>query len=161
MASYNDMAKGYNELHGEEQMNKLNIIKKNIKIGKHAKLLDVGCGSGISSDFECRVTGIDPSLELLKQFDTAENRKALHGRAENLPFKDNEFDVVLSMTAIHNFDDIVKGMQEMKRVGRKDLVFSILKRSPKFSLIEQNIEKMFKVRKRVQEAHDEIFFLEK
>ena len=67
MNYYNEIAEGYNELHKEEQLNKLKIIKENIEINKTDKLLDVGCGTGISSDFDCNVYAIDPSEELLKQ----------------------------------------------------------------------------------------------
>ena len=46
---YNKIAKSYNELHKEEQIKKLEIIKKNIKI--IPPLLDVGCGTGISTNY--------------------------------------------------------------------------------------------------------------
>ena len=46
---YNHIAKSYNELHKEEQIKKLDIIKKNIKI--ISPLLDVGCGTGISTNY--------------------------------------------------------------------------------------------------------------
>src|SRR3989338_6756437 len=67
MAYYDVIAKGYNELHSGEQLNKLSIIRNNIKINKNTKILDVGCGTGISSGFDCFVAGIDPSIGLLRQ----------------------------------------------------------------------------------------------
>ena len=66
MCYYNKISKGYNELYKEEQLKKLGIIKNNIKIKNGDLLLDVGCGTGLSSDFGCKVIGIDNSLELLK-----------------------------------------------------------------------------------------------
>ena len=57
---YNNIAKSYNELHGEEQIKKLDIIKKNIKI--ISPLLDVGCGTGISTNyFNVESVGVDNS----------------------------------------------------------------------------------------------------
>ena len=116
MNYYNSIAKSYNELHGEEQSNKLMIIKDNIKISKSTKILDVGCGTGISSDIDCFVIGIDPSIELLKLNNMG--IKVL-GTAEKIPFKDNSFDIVMSVTALHNFKNIEKTMVELT------IVFSI------------------------------------
>ena len=49
---YDKIAKGYNELHAEEQKKKLAIIKKYIQPEKSDLLLDVGCGTGVSSDWD-------------------------------------------------------------------------------------------------------------
>ena len=47
MGYYDAISEGYDDLHGEEQENKLAIIKEKLKIGEKDLLLDVGCGSGI------------------------------------------------------------------------------------------------------------------
>src|SRR3989338_825386 len=105
MDYYSATAKGYDELHREEQLNKLRIIKENIDINKTDKLLDVGCGTGFSLNFfNCQCTGIEPSEEMAQ-----DNKKIIIGKAENLPFPDNSFDIVISVTAIHNFDNIEHG----------------------------------------------------
>lgn len=157
MEYYNSISAGYNELYGEEQLSKLSIIKNAIKTGKNTSILDVGCGTGISSRFECRVVGIDPSIELLKQ---NKSSKVL-GAAENLPFKSSSFEYVISVTSIHNFSDIEKSLSEMKRVGMKYFVFSVLKKSNKFDNIKRLIEKSFKVERKVKHAQDVIFFCKK
>ena len=151
---YDAIANGYNELYQQEQLHKLSIIKNNIKINKNTKLLDVGCGTGISSKFDCLVIGIDPSIKLLKQ---NENNKVL-GIAENIPFKYNSFDYVISITAIHNFNNIKKSFEEIKSVGKENFVFTILKKSKKFNYIKGLIEKNFEVEKIVEEDKDGIFF---
>lgn len=151
---YNIIANGYDKLHKKEQLNKINIIKNNIKINKNDKLLDVGCGTGISSDFNCFCVGVDNSIGLLKQ-----NKKTkIFALAENLPFKNNSIDMVISVTAIHNFNDINKSLREIKRVGRKKFVFSVLKKTKKFNEIESNINKLFVIKKVVIENKDIIFF---
>ena len=48
MDYYNQISKGYDELHGLEQLNKLNVIKNNLNIKNNDLLLDAGCGTGRS-----------------------------------------------------------------------------------------------------------------
>src|SRR3989338_3479422 len=154
MDYYDFIAKGYDGLHREEQSNKLLIIKNNIKINKKIRILDVGCGTGISSGFGCFVVGIDPSIGLLKQ----NNNKKILGVAENLPFKNYSFDYVVSITSIHNFKNIKKSINEIKRVGKENFVFSVLKNSKRFDFIKNLIEKNFRIIKVVEEEKDSIFF---
>lgn len=157
MLDYDSMAGSYNELHGEEQLKKLSIIKKRIKTGKNTKILDVGCGTGISSDFGCFAVGIDPSPGLLEY-----NRHfKILGTAEALPFKSNSFDYVISVTSMHNFSDIAQSINEMKRVGKMDFVFSVLKKAKKFYLIKHAIESNFKLNRKIEEEKDAIFFCSK
>ncbi len=155
MNYYNQLSKGYNKLHKEEQLKKLSIIKKNIKINKQDLLLDVGCGIGISSKFNCKVIGIDPSTGLLR---LNKNKSKILGIAENLPFKSNTFDYVISVTSIHNFKDIGKSLKEIRRVGKKNFIFSILKRSNRLSEIKKEIKNNFKIKRIIEEEKDVIFF---
>ena len=147
------MARGYNELYGHEQSKKINIIKNNIKVNANAKILDVGCGTGISSNFNSFVVGIDQGIELLKQ----SNKLKILAFAEYLPFKDRSFDYVISVTAIHNFKNIRKSMKEIKRVGTKNFVFSILRKSKKYNYIKRLVQKDFRIYKSIEEGKDTIF----
>lgn len=153
---YNKISKGYNELHGEEQLNKLSVIRSNIRINKDSRILDVGCGTGISSGFDCFVVGVDTSFRLLRQ----NKRLKVNSAAESLPFKDKKFDFVISVTSMHNFTDIGKAMDEIKRVGRQKFVFSILRKAGKFDDIIRLIEKKFKIAKIIEEDRDMILFCE-
>ncbi len=157
---YDTIAPAYDELHLEEQTKKLEIIKKELQITKETKLLDVGCGSGISSQFECDVTGIDPSEELVK---LAEKRipsaQFMVENAESLPFEDKSFDTVISLTAIQNFSDIRKGLEEIKRVGKKQFALSFLKKSEKAEEIEKLIKEIFPKVKKIEEEKDTIFII--
>jgi len=155
MDFYRLVAKGYDKLYGEEQKIKLDIIKKNLDIKSNDLMLDVGCGTGISSDLNCKVIGIDPSLELLEQNNRI-NKKIL-ARAENLPFRDKTFDKVISVTSMHNFDDVKEGIREIKRVGKKDFAFSIMKKSSKSGSIRQIIKNNFKIKKIIDGKKDWIF----
>jgi ubiquinone/menaquinone biosynthesis C-methylase UbiE len=153
---YNSISKGYNELHGEEQRKKLKIIKRFIKPMRHELLLDIGCGTGISSDFNCKVVGLDPNIELLKQ-----NKKTkIKGIGENLPFKDKSFDKVVSLTALHHLKDISHGIGEIARVCKGRCALSILKKSRNLIEIEKNLKKRFNIVERLEEEKDIIFFLD-
>lgn len=159
---YNTIASGYDELHKAEQLKKLEIVKQNLDINSNTKLLDVGCGSGISSDFNCDVTGIDPSEELLK---IAEKKfphaQFMLAEAEELPFENNSFDVVVSLTAIQNFKDIAKGLNEIKRIGKKQFALSFMKKSEKAEEMEEKIKEIFadcKI-KRIEEDKDIILII--
>jgi len=152
MDFYNLISKGYDELYGEEQRIKLNIIKENLGINKNDLLLDVGCGTGLA-DFKCKVIGVDQSKDLIQQ---CKNEK-LQAIAENLPFKDNSFDKIVSITSLHNFGDIEKSIKEMKRVGKNDFAFSIFKKSINFNLIEKKIRENFNIKKIVDAKQDWVF----
>ena len=149
MGYYDDIAEGYDSLHKDEQMKKLNIIKQEIKDGK---ILDVGCGTGFSLD-TFNAVGMDPSIKLLKK----SKRFVINAVAEHLPFKDNSFDTVISVTAIQNFYDVKKGLEEIRRVG-KSFALSVLKKSSRIAMIRKEIENVFDIRKVIEEEKDLIFF---
>jgi len=155
MNYYNQIAQGYEELHKEEQLKKINLIKNNIKTNKNDLLLDVGCGTGITTKFwNCEKIGIDPAIKLLKRDSGA---VFINGEAESLPFKDKSFDIVISITAIQNFNDIEKGLREIKRVGKDKFILSALKKSPKIKKISLLINKIFKPKEIIEEDKDLIF----
>ena len=127
MEYYDQIADGYDELYKEEQLEKVKIILENIK--PKGLLLDVGAGSGISTKpFEkfCTCIAFDASWELLKRY----NGYKMLGKAEEMPFPDNYFDVIISVTALHHCD-VKKALKEIERVGKKDvqIAISILKKS--------------------------------
>ncbi|MCF7798301.1 methyltransferase domain-containing protein [Candidatus Woesearchaeota archaeon] len=143
MMYYDDIAEGYDELHKEEQLAKLALVKDLDIIGPDDKLLDVGCGTGFSLDYfdVQKATGVDPAQKLIAQY--TGNQKILLGSAEALPFDDHSFDVVISITAIQNFDNVRKGLAEMLRVGKERFVLTALKASPKIEQIEKVIDEIF------------------
>lgn len=164
---YNEIARGYDELHGEEQNKKLATILENLppnfEPSEDELLLDVGCGTGISTVFwNCNVVGLDPSDDLIEIARRKYPRmEFLVGLVENMPFDDDEFDIITSLTAIQNFDDIPRGLAEIRRVCKHKTgryILSYLKRSDKAELIETEIKKQFNIIKRVEEEKDIIFF---
>jgi ubiquinone/menaquinone biosynthesis C-methylase UbiE len=170
MAKYYDgIASGYEELHGEEQLRKLELIGKYIETDPKLKdiitpklsLLDVGCGTGISTGFfkVKERQGIDPSKKLVDAAIRNYPGTKFHiGNAERMPYKNRQFDIVISFTAIQNFDDIQKGLDEIKRVGKDRFILTFLKKSLKREMIEGFIQKKFNIIKRIEEEKDIIYF---
>jgi malonyl-CoA O-methyltransferase len=161
---YDGIAPGYNTLYGEEQQIKLQSISRllhNTPINGQS-LLDVGCGTGISSDyfvdkFNCTVTGIDPSRELIKQNQSNKSTLVV-GSAEELPFSDNQFTVVVSVSAIQNFTDVQAGLDEIKRVGNDLFVLTFMsKENENADEIIAMIESTFDVKEKVTAKNDTVF----
>lgn len=90
-------------------------------------VLDVGCAKGFMLyDLQRLIAGV-----VVKGIDISEyaiaNAKAEVkqfcevGNATNLPYDDNSFDVVISVTTLHNLegDDLIKALREIERVARR------------------------------------------
>lgn len=158
MTYYDSIASGYEELHKEEQLKKIAIIKKHIPFHEKWTVLDVGCGPYFA-DFHGTVIGIDPARKLLEI--AKKKIPVVQGVAERLPFRDNAFMAVVTITAVQNFDDIEKGLNEIKRVAKEYIIISALKNSPKIALVEEFISQLFRIERIVEEDKDIIFFCRK
>lgn len=154
---YEEIARGYEELHREEQLSKLKLVLDKMPHEKEDTLLDVGCGTGLSSSlFNCKKVGVDPAKELLLQ---AKNRlPAVQGVAEHLPFLDKSFSLLVCLTALHNFADPEKALQEMKRVCSGRAAISVLKQAKGFDKLLELVSKTFKVKEMLEESRDIILF---
>jgi ubiquinone/menaquinone biosynthesis C-methylase UbiE len=93
-------------------------------IGAETRVLDVGCGTGnyahaLASLSGCRMSGVDPSAEMLARARDATGWDALLlGKAEALPFADDAFDLVMSTDVIHHVGDRGAYFREAARVLR-------------------------------------------
>jgi SAM-dependent methyltransferase len=83
--------------------------------------LDVGCGTGHSTvalvPFARRITGVDPSSEMLAQATRHPDVRYVKGYAESLPFRSAYFDLLTVSAAYHWFDH-EKFLMEAARVLR-------------------------------------------
>ncbi len=160
---YAELAPGYDALHREEQERKIRLILEHFPIRKDERLLDVGCGTGFSLSLwpTTEAYGAEPSAAMIGEAPLALRRRIFQVRAEDLSiFGDHEFDVVVSVTAIHNFAGIEDGLKEMRRVGRKRFAFSVLKKSAKLAQIDRLIRSLFTVKEVLDEdPHDRIYLL--
>lgn len=154
MDYYDYIAAGYEELHKEEQEKKIRIMMSYLSVEKNERVLDLGSGPGFL-ELDCEVYRVDPSSELLKKA----SGKKVQAYAENLPFDDNYFDKIVSVTSMQNFSDIRKAVAEMKRVCKGDIILSFLKHSRKAPEIEEVLRENFTVERVIEEEKDMIFVI--
>jgi len=113
-------------------------------------LLDVGCGAGnylrLFQQKKCILTGIDPSDSAL-----ASARSKLGGQCElvmgsatDLPFSDNEFDIVTIIRGPQIFDNPEKIIAEAIRVSRSRIFIGFFNKYY-FAGTKQSVRKLFGV----------------
>jgi len=160
---YDGIAEGYDNLYGKEQEEKMSIIKNNIEIDKDTKILDIGCGTGISTNFDCECVGMDPSEELIKiakNKDKNPKHKYIIEKGENINkinFKEKEFDYILCVSAVHHITNLEEFLKEVKRIS-KSFIVSVLKRSDRKEEIINTIKLNFNINQMIEEDKDIILF---
>jgi len=150
---YNSSSFFYDSRYKQIQETKYQIILKNFDVSRKV-ILDLGCGTGLFIDYISRrkldqkenldyYVGLDISWNMLLEFRSkfeklkCKNISLLLSDIENLPFRDNQFFSVLSLTSFQNLPDIKKGIKEFFRVSRNraDFNFSILKKKINFKIL--------------------------
>ena len=101
------------------------ISQYGLKAG--SKVLDIGCGKGFQL---YELTQLLPGLEVkgidISDYAIANAHPRIkhlidHGCASELPYSDNEFDLVFSINTLHNLHnrELYKALREMERVGKQ------------------------------------------
>jgi len=112
----------------------IKLIQKLADQKKGGRLLDIGCGTGMSLapflDQGINLTGIDPSPYMLDKAATRlGSRVDLHrGSAEDLPFDDNAFDTALFFTSLEFTERPAKAIEEACRVAKDRVIIGVLNR---------------------------------
>ena len=91
------------------------------------KILDIGCGKGfLLYDFlkvvpNAEIYGIDISEYAISNCKPEIRNRLQVGNANKLPWADNTFDLVVSITTLHNLYafDLECALREMERVGKQ------------------------------------------
>ena len=89
------------------------------------RILDVGCGKGfLLYEFTQAVPGVDVTGLDISDYAIENAKKEVkpdlkQGHARELPFEDNSFDFVVSITTLHNLYlfDLMESLREIERVG--------------------------------------------
>ncbi len=92
---------------------------------KGARILDVGCGKAYLL-YELHLLGMDVCGFDISQHGLSESLEDIKGKLfthraeEKLPFKDDEFDLVISVNTLHNLRvfDLKRALGEIERVGK-------------------------------------------
>ena len=92
------------------------------------KVLDIGCGKGfLLYEISLLVPGIEIYGIDISDYAIANSKEEIKdclqiGNANQLPFPDNHFDLVYSITTLHNLHnyDLDKALREMERVGKQN-----------------------------------------
>ncbi len=111
-------------------------------------LLDVGCKTGnylrLFQQKKCNLTGLDASAEALK---IARNKLGsrcdlIQNTVSDLPFSDNEFDIVTLINSMQSSDDPQKTIAEAVRVSRSRVFIGFFN---KYSFVGtgQSVRKLF------------------
>ncbi len=150
---YNKTAQVYNSRYRDTQFEKYKIMLDGIKL--KGKILDHGCGTGLLSEFLGEeMVGVDSSQEMLKI-----RGEGVHSDVEDMPFKDEIFDVVLSFSVLMNCRNLERAIEEIKRVSKSDgfVICTFLKAFE--SKIKPILEKHFEIIEKKQCGEDVGFIL--
>jgi len=149
IGKYDSTAHFYDDRYSKIQKEKFNLIISKFSF-EDKFLLDAGCGTGLFHDFllehfllnsgkRYRILGVDISWNMLKTFllKLKKKEKIVKNQVclvlsdlENLPFREDVFHAIISLTSLQNLPNIYIGINESFRVTRNngDIKFSILKK---------------------------------
>lgn len=93
-------------------------------------ILEVGCGEGHLSDYihinGRSIVSLDiKGLRLVKAKQTYPNLNLIQGDAQNLPFSDNSFNIIISIENFEHLPDVNQHIFEVKRVLKTNGIFLI------------------------------------
>ena len=130
MAAFDERAAGYEQgwlgrLHHEIAASTVSVALR--VAPSPARILDVGCGTGYllrllasSCPDAAELAGVDPAPGMIKAAAAGsggdERLKFSAGVAEQLPYRDGSFDLVVSVTSFDHWSDQLAGLRECHRV---------------------------------------------
>lgn len=132
---YNEFSNTYsNNINYDESSNNLFYNQFDFNI-ENKKVLDVGCGDGSDlfkiSQKGAVVYGVEPSEEFVKKAKELNSSGIIkEGVAENIPYSDAMFDVVVSKWALQTCSDLGRALGEIARVLKPDGTFILLSKHP-------------------------------
>lgn len=121
-----------------------NTLVKWMQKDQPKEVLDVATGTGdlaiaVQKGTSAKVVGLDLSqqmlnvgIEKIKKLNLDQQISMQKGDAENLPFDSNKFDAVSVAFGVRNFENLEKGLAELRRVVKEDKSVYILE----FSKVE-------------------------
>lgn len=151
ISKYNSSANFYDKRYKSLQEEKYRILLENCELmGKI--ILDIGSGTGLLLEYILQYQdvlnilfiGVEISWEMISEFknkilNLSDNSyiQLVLADIENLPFRDNSFNLTFSVTSFQNLPNILKGIQESLRIAKSgsSLKISILRKKLKLNTI--------------------------
>ena len=94
----------------------------NAALNNAKTILNVGAGSGSYEPTDRYVISVEPSVSMRAQRLSNHKHPALIGKADDLPFDEKSFDATTAFLTIHHWPDIKKGLAELRRVTRLQII---------------------------------------
>lgn len=85
-------------------------------------IINVGAGTGSYEPPGKYVIAVEPSIAMREQRIKNNKVPAIIAKADTLPFDDDSFDASMAMVTIHHWPDIEKGLKELRRVTRRQVI---------------------------------------
>lgn len=84
-------------------------------------MVNVGAGTGSYEPADLDVTAVEPAQAMIDQR-PPDSAPCVRATAEALPFADSGFDAALASMTVHHWDDLDRGLAELRRVSRDRIV---------------------------------------
>ncbi|HCS20860.1 MAG TPA: SAM-dependent methyltransferase [Bacteroidetes bacterium] len=91
-------------------------------LGDAKTILNVGAGAGSYEPADRYVIAVEPSQVMRAQRGKNAKVPAINAKADHLPFDDKTFDASMAMVTVHHWPDIAKGLRELRRVTRGQVI---------------------------------------
>jgi SAM-dependent methyltransferase len=92
-------------------------------LGDARTVVNVGAGTGNYEPPDRELTAVEPSAVMIAQR-PPDAAPVVQASAESLPFADASFDAAMAVLTIHHWSDWRAGIEEMRRVARRIVLFS-------------------------------------
>jgi SAM-dependent methyltransferase len=118
-------------------------------LGNARRVLNVGAGAGSYEPLDRQLFAVEPSAAMRAQR-PRHHPPAIIGRAEALPFDDGVFDAAMASITVHQWQDLPRGLAELRRVTRGPIVILAFDpdRTERFWLARYSPELVAVVRRR-------------
>ncbi|MGB6037920.1 MAG: class I SAM-dependent methyltransferase [Cryomorphaceae bacterium] len=120
MALYDRIGINYSDLRKPDHRIEKSIWKE---IGEAVRILNIGAGAGSYEPKDPQVTAVEPSATMIAQR-PRDAAPVIQASAEELPFGDKEFDLAMAFLTVHHWGNLEEGLFEMRRVSRRQLIFT-------------------------------------
>lgn len=117
--AYDTIGREYNSFRHPDARIESRIHKS---LGNAQTVCNIGAGAGSYEPTDRTVVAVEPSAVMLAQ--RANVHQVVQATAEALPFENECFDAAMAVLSVHHWTDPQRGLSEMRRVSRKQVVFT-------------------------------------